>query len=320
MGRLTPGDLIVFTSYLSGMYSPVRQLAKLAGIVSRGQAAAERIAETLDSSEQVPQRPHAHTPARVRGELAVAGVSFAYPGGPPVVSGIDLHVASGRRLALVGATGSGKSTLLRMIVRFVDPTEGAVLLDGVDVRDLTLRGLRSQVAYVPQEAYIFRGAVWENIAYGGNEISRDGAIAAARAAGVHEVIAGLPDGYDTLISERGATLSGGQRQCVAVARAMARDAPVLLLDEPTVGLDAEAEMLLVGALARLSEGRTTIVVSHQLQAVRDADQIAVLEGGRIAEAGTHRDLLRARSTYWRLQEMQRGSAPIVGAPVLEEAR
>lgn len=303
-GRLTPGDLLVFMSYLKGMYSPLRQLAKLGGIVSRGQAAAERMAEVLDAQAHVPERPGCWTPTSVRGDLELRGVSFAYPDRAPILHDVNITVAAGSSTALVGATGSGKSTLMRMIPRFLDPTEGAVLIDGIDVRDFTLEGLRAAISFVPQEPYIFRGTVWENIAYARKGMVRAEAIAAAEAAGVHEVLERLADGYDTPVSERGATLSGGQRQCIAVARAMARDAPIVLLDEPTTGLDAEAEELLRLALGRLAVGRTTLIVSHSLGAIRDVNQIVVLEQGRVAERGTHGQLVAARRSYGRLEALQ----------------
>ena len=307
-GSLTAGDLLVFMAYLRGMYSPVRQLSKLAGVVSRAQAAAERVAEVLATAEQVPERAHAQRVHRAAGAITLSKVEFAYPGRAAILDGVDLEIPAGSRQALVGLTGSGKSTLLRLIPRFLDPTAGLVLLDGVDVADLVLADLRRQVAFVPQEPYLFRASVWENIVYGATERGRGAAVAAARLAGLHDVFEAFPDGYDTPVAERGSTLSGGQRQCVAVARAMARNAPVLLLDEPTVGLDAELESVLLSALDCLAEGRTTITVSHQLQGLRRADQIAVLSHGRIIETGTHDELLRHRRTYWRLDRLQQGEA------------
>jgi len=309
-GHLTPGDLLVFSAYLRGMYTPVRQLAKLANIVGRAQAAAERVAEVLDTREEVPERPGARSARRLRGHLSFEGVGVSYDTGREVVTGVDLEILPGTRQALVGATGSGKSTLLRLVPRFLDPSSGVLRLDGIDVRELTLDSLRHQVALVPQEPYTFQASAWENIVYGAPVRTKDAAIAAARAAGVHPIIASLPEGFDTVVAERGATLSGGQRQCLAVARAMARDAPILLLDEPTTGLDAEAEATLVEALDRLAEGRTTMIVSHQLASIRQADRIAVLAGGHIAEVGTHEQLVRNRRGYWRLHDLQHGNAMI----------
>ena len=307
-GQLTIGELLLFTAYLRATYTPTRQLAKLAIVFGQGMAAAERIAEILDTSAEVPERPMARNPVSRRGALTFEHVSYRYETGRSVLADVDLEVPEGTRLAVVGATGSGKSTLIRLIPRFYDPTSGSVRLDGVDLRDLTLSGLRGLVAMVTQEPYVFRGSVWENIAYGadGHRLSREASIAAARAAGVDEVLEGLREGYDTLVSERGSTLSGGQKQCISVARAMARDPRVLVLDEPTTGLDAKAEAVLVAALDRLAEGRTTIIVSHQLGAVQGADQIVFLDHGRIVERGTHHDLLAARSRYWDLHSVQAG--------------
>jgi ATP-binding cassette subfamily B protein len=302
-GRLTPGDLLVFSAYLRGMYNPVRQLAKLAGVTGRGQAAAERVAGILGTDEAVPEPARPRRIARPRGSLTLAGVEFSYPDGTRVLRQVNLEIPAGARQALVGQTGSGKSTILRLIPRFADPAKGTVLLDGIDIRQLSLADLRHQIAFVPQEPYLFRASIWENIAYGLARGTRSAAISAARAAGVHEVIASLPGGYDAIIAERGASLSGGQRQCVALARALARDAPILLLDEPTTGLDVAVESVLLDALDRAGAGRTTFIVSHQFSAVRGADSIAVLEQGRITECGTHHELARSGRTYSRLDAL-----------------
>lgn len=308
-GHLTPGDLLVFSAYLRGMYTPVRQLAKLGGVAGRGQAAAERVAEMLKADEALPQASHPRRLQRASGALVLDGVGFSYPGRSAVLRGAELEMPAGTTQALVGRSGSGKTTILRLIARLMDPTEGAVLLDGVDTRRIELADLRRQIALVPQEPYVFRATVWENIAYGQRRPSRAAAIAAAQAAGVHDVIAGLPGGYDGMVAERGASLSGGQRQCIALARAVGRDAPVLILDEPTTGLDAEIQSILLAALGRVSAGRTTVMVSHQLSAVREADQIAVLEGGRIAECGTHEQLAGTGQTYARLDALSSRRTP-----------
>lgn len=302
-GHLTPGDVLVFSAYLRGMYTPVRQLAKLGGVAGRGQAAAERVAEMLETDESVPQPAHPRRVRRASGRLTLDGVGFSYPGRPDALKDVDLDMPAGTKQALVGHSGSGKTTILRMIPRLLDPTEGAVLLDGIDTRRIDLADLRRQIALVPQDPYVFRATVWENIAYGQVRPSRAAAIEAARSAGVHDVIAGLPGGYDAVVAERGASLSGGQRQCIALARAVIRDAPVLILDEPTTGLDIEIETVLMEALDSVSAGRTTIMVSHQLSAVRDADQIAVIERGRITERGTHQQLAGTGRTYARLDAL-----------------
>ena len=299
-GRLTAGDLLVFSAYFRGMYSPARQLSKLAGMMGRGHASAERVTELLATQDHVPQRLHARSPRYVGGSIAFDHVSFSHTGSDLVLDDICLTVAAGHQHALVGATGSGKSTLVRLVARFADPDAGSVLLDGVDLRDLELDWLRRQMAFVPQEMALLRPTVWENIAYGSPRASRADAVAAARTVGVHAVLADLRDGYDTEVGERGGGLSGGQRQCVAMARAMVRDAPILLLDEPTTGLDGATESVVIEALSRLCEGRTTLMVSHQLNAVYGADAITVLAQGRIVEQGTHADLLEAGNAYSHL--------------------
>ncbi len=285
-GHLTPGELLVFMAYLRAMYSPVRQVAKLGNVITRGSAAAERLAEVLDTDERIPERAHARRPAHVLGELTFDHVRLEYPGGRRALDDVLLHVPAGTRVAIIGATGSGKSSLLRLVPRFYDPTGGAVLLDGMDLRDLSLAGLRELVAYVPQEPYLFGGTVWENITYGGLGLSREAAVVAARAAGVHDVLARLPDGYDTIVAERGASLSGGQRQCIALARAMVRDPRILVLDEPTTGLDEQAQGWLLAALDRVSSGRTTLVVGHDRRVVDNADLVVGMAGGRIVAAGS----------------------------------
>jgi ATP-binding cassette subfamily B protein/subfamily B ATP-binding cassette protein MsbA len=296
-GRLTPGDLLVFSAYFRGMYAPVRQLAKLAGTVGKGQAAAERVNEILSAKEHLPESPRAHRPAQVTGSLVFDDVSFAYPDMGFGLEHVDVHVEPGQTHALVGSTGSGKSTLLRLVARYADPTRGRVLLDGHDLRDLNLAWLRSQMALVPQEMALLRPTVWENIAYGREGASRADAIAAAKAAGVHDVLAGLRNGYDTEVGEGARALSGGQRQCVAIARAMVRDAPLLLLDEPTTGLDPTTESVVLEGLDRLRAGRTTLLVSHQLSAVHGADRITVLSEGHVVEQGSHEQLLNGGRTY-----------------------
>ena len=213
---------------------------------------------------------------------------------------------------------------MRMIPRFLDPTEGAVLLDGVDLRELALADLRRRIAFVPQEPYLFRDVIWRNIVYNQPGATREDAEVAARAAGVHEMIAGLAHGYDTSVAERGASLSGGQRQCVALARAMVRDAPILLLDEPTTGLDLELESLLLKALRKVGEGRTTLVISHDFAAVRDCDLIAVIDDQTIVQQGTHEELLSARRGYWRLATLnavdgEGSEAPAPGRSVVAAA-
>jgi ATP-binding cassette subfamily B protein/subfamily B ATP-binding cassette protein MsbA len=310
-GQLTPGDLLLFSAYFGGMYTPARQLAKLAGTIGVGQASAERVTEVLNTHDEVPVRPAARRPASVSGRIEYDQVSFAHPDSGIVLDNIQLEIPAGHRQALVGSTGAGKSTMLRLVPRFIDPTMGAVRLDGIDLRDLDLEWLRRNVALVPQELALLRPTVWENVVYGSDWTTRADAEAAARAVGVHDVLAGLRDGYDTEVGEAGSGLSGGQRQCIAVARAMARDAKVLLLDEPTTGLDATTQSVVVDALERLSDGRTTLIVSHQLNAVHNADRITVVSHGRMVEHGTHHELVAGQSAY---RDLYTAGAPIDSSP------
>lgn len=307
-GSLTPGDLLVFAAYLRAMYTPIRQLAKLAGTLGKSEAAAERVIECLRANEQVVSPKSPKRMAERASGVVFDSVFHHYPGGATSLKGVDLEAKAGERLALIGATGSGKSTLIKLIPRFFDPHRGRVLIDGVDVKELSLAELRSSIALVPQEPYLFAGPIWQNILYGAQNNSKATAIEAAKAAGVHEVISALHQGYDTWVAERGTSLSGGQKQCVAISRAMARSAKILLLDEPTAGLDAETEALLLEAIDRVSDGRTTLFVTHQLQGAIHADSIALMSDGRVQEYGDHHSLSASASAYRRLSQIQSGLA------------
>ena len=311
-GHLTSGDLLLFSAYFGGMYTPARQLAKLAGTIGVGQASAERVTELLGVHEEVARPSNPRRTARPAGRIEFEQVSFAHPGEGVVLDDISLDIPAGHRQALVGSTGAGKSTLLRLVPRFIDPTTGVVRLDGVDLRDLDLDQLRRNIAFVPQELALLRPTVWENVLYGSMLTSKADAMAAALEVGVFDVLNNLRDGFDTGVGEAGSGLSGGQRQCIAIARAMARDAPILLLDEPTTGLDAGTQSVVVDALDRLSTGRTTLMVSHQLNAVHNANRITVLSHGRMTEHGTHHELLEAGSGYHRLYT---AGQPVSGVPL-----
>jgi ABC-type multidrug transport system fused ATPase/permease subunit len=308
-GRLTAGDVVLLVGYVVMLYKPLETLAYIAVAVQGGAAGARRVFTLLDAIPDVADAPGAIAlPRRADGHIVLDRVWFAYRAGEPVLRDVSLEIRPGETIALVGGSGAGKSTLASLLLRFYDPTAGRIILDGHDVRRLTLRSLRDQVAVVLQEPVLFAASIRENIAYGRPDASPEDIEAAARAAGAHEFIAALPAGYDARIGERGATLSGGQRQRLAIARAFVKDAPVLVLDEPTSALDAETERTLVDVLGRLMKDRTTLIIAHRLSTIRGADRIAVLSDGVLAETGTHAELLARSAAYARLHSLQFGTA------------
>lgn len=302
-GRLSLGILLVFISYLGSLYKPVKALAKLSYVVSRGAASGERVDAVLSAIPDVADRPGAVRAGRLRGDIEFSDVVFSY-GREAVLRGVNLEVHPGEVVALVGPTGAGKSTLAGLIPRFFDVDEGAVRLDGRDVRDYTVSSLRTQIAVVLQDSVLFRGTLADNIGCARPGASRHDVERAAGLALLDEFTDRLEHGLDTMVGERGATLSGGQRQRVAIARAILRDASILILDEPTSALDAASEALVIEGLQNLMEGRTTIVIAHRLSTVRRADRIIVVEHGLVVQEGSHEGLMAVRGLYAELSALQ----------------
>jgi ATP-binding cassette subfamily B protein len=315
-GRLTLGDILVFLAYLGMLYQPMNAFSQSVTVAQTATAQLRRVFEIIDAIPDISDRPGAKPLETVRGEVEFRNVSFEYEPGRPALREVNLDVAPGQVVAIVGRTGAGKTTLASLLLRFYDPTKGAVLLDGHDLRDLPLAWLRQQVSVVLQDPIIFSSTIAENIAYGRPGATREQIEHAARRAQADEFICGLPQGYDTPLSERGVNLSGGQRQRLSIARAFLKNAPILVLDEPTSAVDAETEKALMEGVDDLAKDRTTFIISHRLSTVRLADLIVVLDGGRIVERGTHEELMRRETAYRRLYCSQWGSEE---EPILRNA-
>jgi len=299
-GAITPGELIVFVSYLRAAYRPLRRASKTVQRSAKALAAAERIVEVLETEPELEDAPDARPAPQLAGRIAFESVGFAYRPGEPVLRDVSFAVEAGSKVAVVGVTGSGKSTLVSLIPRLFDPASGRVTIDGSDVRSFTLESLRDQVSVVQQESVLFGLSVAENIRYGRPEASDAQVVAAAEAAGLDELVSRLPDGYDTVLSQRGASLSGGQRQLLAIARALIRDSPILVLDEPTTGLDSGSQAHVVDALRQLIRSTTTLFVTHDMRLVREASEILVLDRGRVVARGTYDDLIASSASFRRL--------------------
>jgi len=303
-GRLSTGVLIVFLLYLGKTYKPLRDLSKMANTVSKAAVGYERIRELLAIESRVQDLPGARSAPPFMGDIELDRVSFKYDGGGLVLKDVSLHVAPGQIAAIVGPSGTGKTTIASLIPRFYDPLSGQVKIDGVDIREFTLKSLRDRVSFVLQDTMLFRATIWENIAYGRPDAPPEETVRAAKLANAHDFIMNMPLGYATLVGERGATLSGGERRRIAIARAIVRNTPILILDEPTSGLDAASEQAVIEALQRLMEGRTSIVIAHHLHSIRHADIIFVVKDSEIVEQGTHERLLMNQGLYARLYETQ----------------
>ena len=306
VGQLTIGTLIVFLLYLGKMYKPMRDLSKMTDTVSKAMVGYERIQEVLEIESRVRDEPGARQAPKFNGQIEFAQVSFNYGGDTekPILKDISFKIEAGQVAAFVGPSGAGKTTLLSLIPRFYDPVSGHIGIDGTDIRRYRLKSLRDQISFVLQETLLFRATIWENIAYGKpgappKEIKR-----AAELANAQEFIEEMPDGYDTMVGERGVTLSGGQRQRIAIARAVIRDTPILILDEPTVGLDAASERSVIEALDKLMKGRTSVVIAHHLSTIRHADVIFVINDCELVEQGTHEALLANNGVYAELHRIQ----------------
>jgi ABC-type multidrug transport system fused ATPase/permease subunit len=307
-GGMTAGELTVFLSYLGSFFKPVKDLATMNNSIAQTAVAVERIRSILDADSILPEKTEPREKV-IQGEIAFEHVAFAYEESCPVLRDVSFTVQPGQMVGVVGPTGGGKSTIMSLIPRFYDPSAGVVSVDGIDVRDYRLQTLRDQIGYVLQETVLFRGTVRDNIAYGRAGATEAEIVEAAKLANADEFIARMPHGYDTFVGDRGDTLSGGQRQRIGIARAIIRNNPILILDEPTAALDTESERLVIQALERLMKGRTVLTIAHRLSTIRDADKIIVLKDGVVAEQGTHDQLLALGGTYAQLYSVQFDTAP-----------
>ncbi|HUO35499.1 MAG TPA: ABC transporter ATP-binding protein [Candidatus Acidoferrum sp.] len=301
---MTAGTLTVFLAYLTKFFKPVQDLAKMTNTIAQAAVGIERVQSILDADTVIPESPSAQAPQSLQGEVVFDRVAFAYEKDDPILKDVSFQISPGQLVGIVGPTGSGKTTVVSLIARFYDSTSGSVKIDGIDVRDYKLRSLRDQIAFVLQDTVLFRGTIRENIAYGRPTATQAEIERAAKLANADEFIARIPHGYDTLVGERGMTLSGGQRQRIGIARAIIRNSPILILDEPTAALDTESERLVIEAMERLMKGRTVITIAHRLSTIRDADKIIVLKGGVVAEQGTHQQLLDLGGIYSELYTIQ----------------
>ena len=307
-GGLSVEDIVAFVLYLSLFYAPVSGLANLLESMQQSMAGAERVMAILDAPFEIQDKPGAASLDRVEGSITFENVDFAYENGIPVLNGVSFHCKPGKMLALVGPTGVGKTTLTQLISRFYEPTAGRILVDGQDISDVTMESLRRNISPVLQDTFLFNGTIAENIGYASPESSLEEIMEAAKAANIHEDILEMPDGYETRVGERGLRLSGGQKQRVAIARAILRKSPIIILDEATASVDVETERQIQKAIAGIAGQRTIIAIAHRLSTIRNADQILVIDEGRVAESGTHQQLVEAGGIYARMHQIQSAAA------------
>ena len=311
-GKLTAGGLIAFLTYIGLLVQPVRVLSRVVSTIQQGAASADRVFEILDEANEVPLTEHPVVHSPMKGHVSFENVDFRYNDSKHVLNGISFEIKPGEKVAIVGPTGAGKSTIADLVMRFYDPQGGAVKVDGIDIRDLELKSYRRQIGVVPQDPVLMKGTLAYNIGYGCRGMTKASLERAAKMAGIYDFIMTLPRGFDTEVGERGVTLSGGQRQRVAIARAVVRDPRILIMDEATSSLDALVEQQVQEAMHNAMEGRTSIVIAHRLSTIRDADRILVLRDGKIAEAGTHDELVAAGGHYYRLFAASNGEHTEVG--------
>jgi ABC-type multidrug transport system fused ATPase/permease subunit len=308
-GIMTAGALTVFLSYLNKFFKPVQDLATMTNTIAQAAVGVDRIRGILDADDIIPEHPDAHEAGKIAGDIEFEHVAFAYTADAPVLKDVSFKIKAGQLVGVVGPTGGGKSTIVSLIPRFYDPAAGVVKIDGVDVREYKFLSMRDQIGYVLQETVLFEGTVRDNIAYGRKGVTEQQIQEAAKLANADEFIARMPHGYDTMVGERGETLSGGQRQRIGIARAVIRNNPILILDEPTAALDTESERLVIDALEKLMKGRTVITIAHRLSTIRDANKIIVLKEGVVAEEGTHDELIARGGVYAELYRIQFSAPP-----------
>ncbi len=303
-GSISAGDFTAYLLYVSSLFASIRTIIQFTEQFQRGMTGIERFCEIMDAPQDIIEKPDAKELKNVKGEIDFNNVTFHYSDDDTeVLSGIDLHVPSGTSVALVGPSGGGKTTMCNLIPRFYDVTEGKITIDGIDIKDVTLRSLRSSIGVVQQDVYLFSGTVFDNIEYGKPGASREEVIEAAKAAGAHEFISSLPDGYDTYVGERGVKLSGGQKQRISIARVFLKNPPILILDEATSALDNESEKIVQESLERLAAGRTVLTIAHRLTTIKNSDKILVLTDKGIEEEGTHKELIKKGGIYSHLYSM-----------------